>query len=477
MAASLLASPLGWIHYGAWLLPGTRITFWTRGIARGWCVPVLVVAGLSNVNPLLWATVGSWYGWTLLALWWRSLAPAPVASVGGVAGVAVDQHLIPADMAQPAPAVSAYSRILRAGLAAATGLAIGLIASQLHTAWAHAQTNDFSAFYDSARAWIGGKDLYLTSAIFPNLNPPHFIVAFGALGYLPLRAALVSWLVINFVCGIVAIRILFSTLEIPCTIVNAQLALIACGLCIGVLVAIEAGQLTGLLMLLMTLAWSASRRGRWLACGLLVGLIVGIKPFFGCLFLVPLLHRQFTALVAAVGSIVVALVASVLFAGPHSLLRWIETGQLITWFNHPANASFLGLLARAGVQSWAWWCVLSLLAIVVSVSLIAKVADLDTKWAVCALLSILISPLGWDYYLPVAAAPLVAIALRHRSVAFAAIGFMWPIPLVVAIVPATQWGMIWAGSLQTISLVLIWIAVLATSTSSAASRDAIAQTI
>jgi hypothetical protein len=74
MAASLLASPLGWIHYGAWLLPGTRLAAWTRGIARGWCAPVLLVTFLGNLNPLLWATVGSWYGWTLLALWWRSLS-------------------------------------------------------------------------------------------------------------------------------------------------------------------------------------------------------------------------------------------------------------------------------------------------------------------------------------------------------------------------------------------------------------------
>ena len=73
MAASLLASPLGWIHYGAWLLPGTRLRAWTRGIARGWCLPVIVVAFLGNANPVFWATIGSWYGCTLLALWWRSL--------------------------------------------------------------------------------------------------------------------------------------------------------------------------------------------------------------------------------------------------------------------------------------------------------------------------------------------------------------------------------------------------------------------
>jgi len=73
IAASLLASPLGWIYYGAWLLPGTRATEWTRGVALGWCMPLITVAGLGNLSPVLWATIGSCYGLTLLALWWRSV--------------------------------------------------------------------------------------------------------------------------------------------------------------------------------------------------------------------------------------------------------------------------------------------------------------------------------------------------------------------------------------------------------------------
>lgn len=73
IAASLLASPLGWVYYGVWLLPGTRATDWTRGVGRLWCMPVLVVVGLGNLSPVLWATIGSCYGLTLLTLWWRSV--------------------------------------------------------------------------------------------------------------------------------------------------------------------------------------------------------------------------------------------------------------------------------------------------------------------------------------------------------------------------------------------------------------------
>jgi hypothetical protein len=72
VAASLLASPLGWVYYGVWLLPGTKIDDWTRGVALGWCAPLLVVGLIGNVAAPFWPTVGSCYGWTLFVLWYRS---------------------------------------------------------------------------------------------------------------------------------------------------------------------------------------------------------------------------------------------------------------------------------------------------------------------------------------------------------------------------------------------------------------------
>src|SRR5262245_55052933 len=254
------------------------------------------------------------------------------------------------------------SRPAFAILAVATGVAIGLILRQLQTAWAHAETNDFSAFYNSSRAWLDGSDLYLTTAQFPNLNPPHFVAAFAPIAYLPVRQALVLWTLINVVCGVIGVRMLFQTLGMRRTIVNALAGFAASGLCIGVLVAIDAGQFTGILMLAMTSAWSFSRRGRWVAFGVVLGAIVSVKPFFGCLLLIPLVHRQYKALAAAGGSVVVAFLSALVLCGPHSIGRWLETGRLVTWFQHPANASLLSLLARAGIESWVLWCSLSALA-------------------------------------------------------------------------------------------------------------------
>jgi hypothetical protein len=77
IAASLLASPLGWIYYGAWLLPGSRLEDWTRWPGLGWSAPLIAVAGFGNLGLPFLATVGSCYALTLLALWWRSIRPEP----------------------------------------------------------------------------------------------------------------------------------------------------------------------------------------------------------------------------------------------------------------------------------------------------------------------------------------------------------------------------------------------------------------
>jgi Glycosyltransferase family 87 len=213
--------------------------------------------------------------------------------------------------------------------------------------------------------------------------------------------------------------------------------------------------------LLITTAWSLSRRGSWKACGVILGLVISIKPFFGCFLLIPLLRRQFAALACAAVVAGAAIGTGVAFAGPLSLQRWIETGRLVTWFQHPANASLLGLMARAGMTSWPVWLLLSVAGVILSVALVRRSRTLDVEWATFGLLSILVSPLGWVYYMPVVAGPVVAVALARPAIMYALVGFVWPIPLVAVIMPATRWSFLSVGSLQTWSLIALWAALVA----------------
>lgn len=353
----------------------------------------------------------------------------------------------------------AFNRVARVSLAIVTGLAIGLLFVQLRAAWSDVQKTDFQVFYDSGRAWLQGADLYATTARMPNLNPPHFVVAFAALSVLTVQAALAVWLIVNVVCAILAIALIFVELRIAASTRNVQVAMTAAGLCTGVLVALETAQITGVLMLLMTLAWSASRRGRWIACGIIVGLIVSVKPFFGCLLLIPLRRGRNGSIAAALLTAGAALVAGAILAGPESLARWIQTGQLVDWFQHPANASILGVLARAGERSWMVWSMVALTVVAVSAA-VGPRRSLDVDWSVFALVSLLISPLGWNYYLPIIAGPIAAVAILRPQILYASVGFLWPVPLLAVAAPLTRLSLLFAGSLQAWSLIALWISML-----------------
>jgi CHASE2 domain-containing sensor protein len=82
------------------------------------------------------------------------------------------------------------------------------------------------------------------------------------------------------------------------------------------------------------------------------------------------------------------------------------------------NASITGALTRnppASALSWPWVAVFgAVAAATVLVMFFSK--DDDRRWAVALAGGLLLSPLGWVYYLPLVAAPVVALA--KRSIVF-----------------------------------------------------------
>jgi hypothetical protein len=69
--ASLLASPVAWIHYGLFLLPPLFSTAWTRAMVIGailLATPRIIADGLFYGPTWMEVTLGSLYIWGLLAL-------------------------------------------------------------------------------------------------------------------------------------------------------------------------------------------------------------------------------------------------------------------------------------------------------------------------------------------------------------------------------------------------------------------------
>jgi hypothetical protein len=361
--------------------------------------------------------------------------------------------------ADPRPAFLDRSAIVRWTVGAATGLGIGLIASALKNAWTRIWEIDFRVFYESGLAWRTGGDLYATARAFPNLNPPQFIVAFAPLTWLPPDVAVYVWLAINVAAAIGAAVIIWRELDLPRSTTAFMAGVAITGVSTCVEFGFEEGQPLGIFALLCTVAWSAQRRNDWKLAGYLLGVLVSLKPFMGCFLLVALLRRQWTTIICSIVAALVSVAAGVAVAGLHSFERWIEIGRRVSWFKHPLNASVAGLLARAEI-GWHFWLPLSLFLVVATVVVIRKVDNVDTEWLACGVLSILVNPLGWVYYLPLLAGSLTAVALRAPRVLLPWLAFVWPAPLLMGLAAFTPWTAVTVYSLHSWGLIAVWCVLM-----------------
>jgi hypothetical protein len=346
----------------------------------------------------------------------------------------------------------------------AAAIALGLIAAAVKSAWHGVSDIDFHVFYESALAWRSGADLYPTIPdALPNLNPPQFIVAFTPLTWVDEQTAIGLWLALNLASLLVAARLIWRELGLQWSFTTLMVAIAASGLNIGLVFGVEEGHPVGLFTLCLTAAWAAERRGQWKRAAVLLGLLASVKPFFGCILLIALCRGRWRSMIWSAGTAAAALLVGVGLAGAASFDRWIETGRHVSWFHHPLNASIAGLTARAG-WDWQVWALLTIVLLIVTAIVIRRSNDLDAEWLACGLLSLLASPLGWAYYLPLLAGPLAAAAIRRPIMLVAGVGFLWPVPFAMALVPTTSWANVTIVSMTSWSLIALWCAAMNTLT-------------
>jgi hypothetical protein len=320
----------------------------------------------------------------------------------------------------------------------------------LNTSIDRLQGNDFGKFFYGFHAWRAGWSLYSpTSAThmqvekeyldFLNLNPPHFHLLLLPIARLPLRAAAYVWMASNLCAGLLAVWIICRELGIrptPRMIVPSLAMVLACGATGAVLIT---GQFTGLMLLPLTLAWRALRRGEEWTCGGWLGLLISVKPFLA--LFVPALawRREWRAVVAAGTSVLVwfAIGLSVFGMGEH--LAWLRALREIRWEWGAMNGSWQALLVRAFTSTpyaqptydapslvQPFWLVGSLVIFVVTI--IASRRSVDHAFAAVTLAALLISPLGWVYYLWLALPGMVALSQERvpRPAAIALVALLVP---------------------------------------------------
>lgn len=379
-----------------------------------------------------------------------------MAWVGGNVLVRALLRTVRMDVRMPKSAErSNRSRAVRLGMSLLAGFALSLIATAVISAQTLVSEIDFHAFYASAQAWRAGNDLYATGSEYPNLNPPHFIVAFTVFTWFSEHVAIAVWMALNLAAALGAAALVWRELKLPRSFVPLTIGIAAAGLSTGVLFGVEEGHPVGLFALCVTAAWASHRQGRLAPTGLLMGLLVSVKPFFGCILLVSLVRREWRVIAWAITAASTAALAGALLAGPSSVLRWIETGRQVHWFYHPLNASLAGLLSRSGM-GWLPWAMLTIALLAATVAALRRSASIDASWLAAGLASLLVSPLGWAYYLPLLAGPLAAVAICRPLLIIAGLGFVWPVPVIMTLTSGEGLAAATVCSITTWSLIAMW---------------------
>ena len=245
---------------------------------------------------------------------------------------------------------------------------------------------DFETFWRSTVALLHGADTYHTGAILPNLNPPFLTLLLAPFGLLPVLPS--YWLFTALSVLLVTWSVLAVARELRLgrgATTFGVLSMWACSPLHGTLLL---GQIYGLLLAGLTLAWLAWRRGRPVLSAVVLGAVVALKPSLAPLVLIPLaqraapaerssaqraapaerpsaqraapaerpsIQRRWSALWAGLASAGAASVVGVLVAGLSSASSWLRLATGTPAPEVDANASLPGLVARLhgpGVLGW-----------------------------------------------------------------------------------------------------------------------------
>ena len=345
-------------------------------------------------------------------------------------------------------------------MAAAIVVLLGLGVAVLRGQWQLSKTTieetdaqDFGIFYASVRNAVQGKGLYapLPPRRQPpyytgqlNLNLPHTNLFFLPLAFLSPRQGLAVWAIASLLVFAWSTWASLRALRWRLPLVG-WIALVVYLLAWGPAAAFSLTlQLSFLLMGPVTASWLAARDGRPVAAGAWLGLAASAKPFLLLVVAYLALRRDGRALRAFAVVSLLFVLAGVLAFGPQSYVDWVRQLPRVSWASHYMNASLGGMVERlfghtyyatVSGAGWVRFTVLPVLSIAIAaITLRAAVrprrsaSGEDHAWAVLLLASILLSPLGWVYYLWIALWPVAATIGHQRPWRQPSVRDWWLVP-------------------------------------------------
>jgi hypothetical protein len=175
---------------------------------------------------------------------------------------------------------------------------------------------------------------------------------------------------------------------------------------------INLNQLTWLLWPLLLVAWSCWRRERWTAGAIAFGVALSFKSFLGLFLIWLALKRQWRALAVSLASCAAALAVGIMAYGVDVFRAWMGALGSVEWSYAVMNASWRGIVSRSLTATGSAGAplivrpdlvtplfVIGAAAVLVVTFLRAARQGVEDSWPALMASSLLVSPLGWLYYI------------------------------------------------------------------------------
>ena len=337
------------------------------------------------------------------------------------------------------------------------------------------QGQDFGLFYRSA-----GSTQPASALPSPNLNPPHFSYLLRPFTRVDLPRAFLAWLAMSVIALLISVAVIVRTAELRWgAVVAVCVFLYAASPTVATLLT---GQVGLVLLLPFTIGWASARQHRYVSAGAWIGICASVKPFF--LLFVPFLvaRRQIGAALVALAPVVVVFGIGVAYDGIDAYRVWIDNLVSVTWAEHYLNASALGFVERTlSASEWQQvpvvhapkmvapvWVTLCVGISVATLWRVRSVPSVDAQFLLVTSAALLLSPLGWIYYLWFLTPPVVGVistfttaGRRQVLLGLGLAGFLVPPFLPLG---ALQWsyglGTLTFGSVYFWSLAALWVVAL-----------------
>lgn len=344
---------------------------------------------------------------------------------------------------------------------AAAGILVLLIWTGISLAWPSGDLRDYGSFIASGRAAAAGDNPYgihpLTFHVVlpgfdvwnPNLNPPISLPVFQLFDTVEPRTGFRGWWLISLGCYLLAVALLARTHGRPRRWFLAAWAIALAGFWDT----LALGQIYLPLVLAAVIAWRLLEADRRVAAGVLIGVVVAVKPNFAVWPVLLLLSGHLAVAAAAGVTVLVLSAVPLVLYGPLVYRQWIDLlvsdtgrGAFLT------NASFPGLTQRMDLELAGAIISIAWLLMLAAWALWKRPGRMDAS-TLGILGGIIASPIAWVHY-TLFLLPVFFSRRWNLALAAAAALLAVPVPWVLSTLGAPAWQQLTIGSVYNWAMLL-----------------------